>query len=159
MRQWNRRIIYCTWRVATSYFYHEAHIFLREGAKDLLDEYYHLQGGRPEPPAPKKRKSIGDAKATPQKTEQKRRRKSRASEEPKPADSKDQDVPDWVPKTKSWENEVVTVDTILREPETGMLFAYLHWKNGKKSKVSIETCYEKCPLKVSVLVIVFMLGD
>lgn len=121
---------------------------LLEGAKDLLDEYYHLQGGRPEPPAPKKRKSIGDAKATPQKTEQKRRRKSRASEEPKPADSKDQDVPDWVPKTKSWENEVVTVDTILREPETGMLFAYLHWKNGKKSKVSIETCYEKCPLKM-----------
>lgn len=124
----------------------------REGAKEVLDEYYRLQGGRPQPPQPqpRKRKSIGESKVTSQKAEPKKRRRSKGADAAA-ADGKDGDVPDWVPKTKSWENEVVEVDTILRDPDTTTLFAYLHWTNGKKSKVSIDTCYEKCPMKASCL--------
>lgn len=60
-------------------------------------------------------------------------------------------MPDWVPKSKNWEKDILKVDTIMRDPDTGSLMAYLHWNNGKKSRVSIEQCYEKCPMKVSLL--------
>lgn len=120
----------------------------REGAKDLVEEYYRVQGGRPQKPAPKKRKSLGEAKQSPKTAEQpKRQRKAKDASVPEQADD-EEDAANWVPKSRSWENEVEEVDTIIREPETG-LCAYLQWTNGKKSRVSIETCYEKCPKKVS----------
>ena len=87
------------------------------------------------------------AKPTPEKTEPKRRRKSQANAAAEAAD--DSDTMKWMPKSKNWEPEVENVDTIMRDPETSKLIAYLHWKNGKKSKVSIEMCYERCPRKVS----------
>ncbi|KAE8151206.1 hypothetical protein BDV25DRAFT_98645 [Aspergillus avenaceus] len=122
---------------------------LMEGAKDIVEEYYRVHGGRPEKPQRGKRKSMTGPKPTPDKSESKRRRKSRAdaSTEP-PEKDDDSDLPNWVPRSKNWENEVVTVDTIMRDPETSGLIAYLHWTNGKKSKVSLETCYEKCPRKM-----------
>lgn len=121
----------------------------REGAEDVVKEYYRVQGGRPtKPQAPgRKRKSMTAAKPTPEKKEPKRRRKSQGDNAPESTD--DSDAMKWVPKSKSWENEVENVDTIMRDPETSNLIAYLHWKNGKKSKVNIEQCYEKCPRKVS----------
>ncbi|KAE8135799.1 hypothetical protein BDV38DRAFT_121937 [Aspergillus pseudotamarii] len=121
---------------------------LLEGAKDLVEEYYRVQGGRPEKPQRGKRKSMTGPKQTPEKSEPKRRRKSRAEAATETPDDDDGDLPDWVPRSKNWENEVQTVDTILRDAETSSLIAYLHWKNGKKSKVSLETCYEKCPRKM-----------
>ncbi|KAL2835256.1 hypothetical protein BDW59DRAFT_156077 [Aspergillus cavernicola] len=116
-----------------------------DGAQDILDEYFKIIGGRPQKPQPKKRKSMGrPAKSTLEKQpEPKKRRKSRAETETEPAEEKESVVPDWVPKSKSWENEVKTVDTIVRDGDA--LVAFLHWNNDKKSKVSIETCYEKCP--------------
>ncbi|KAE8160137.1 hypothetical protein BDV40DRAFT_220419 [Aspergillus tamarii] len=121
---------------------------LLEGAKDLVEEYYRVRGGRPEKPQRGKRKSMTGPKPTPEKSEPKRRRKSRAEAATETPDDDDGDLPDWVPRSKNWENEVQTVDTILRDAETSSLIAYLHWKNGKKSKVSLETCYEKCPRKM-----------
>ncbi|KAE8360654.1 hypothetical protein BDV27DRAFT_38073 [Aspergillus caelatus] len=121
---------------------------LLEGAKDLVEEYYRVQGGRPEKPQRGKRKSMTGPKQTPERSEPKRRRKSRAEAATETPDDDDGDLPDWVPRSKNWENEVQTVDTILRDAETSSLIAYLHWKNGKKSKVSLETCYEKCPRKM-----------
>ncbi|KAB8224145.1 hypothetical protein BDV33DRAFT_11896 [Aspergillus novoparasiticus] len=121
---------------------------LLEGAKDLVEEYYRAQGGRPEKPQRGKRKSMTRPKHTPEKSEPKRRRKSRAEAATETPDEGDADLPDWVPRSKNWENEVQSVDTILRDAETSTLIAYLHWKNGKKSKVSLETCYEKCPRKM-----------
>ncbi|KAL4886992.1 hypothetical protein BJY04DRAFT_176994 [Aspergillus karnatakaensis] len=128
---------------------------LAEGATDALEEYFKKLGGRPEKPQAKKRKSMGrppkSEKSAPEekeKPEPKRRRKSRADDEDSPAaeDKANQEAPEWVPKSKSWENEVKAVDTIVRESDG--LVAYLHWNNDKKSKVSIETCYTKCPRKM-----------
>ncbi|KAL4753885.1 hypothetical protein BDW72DRAFT_4167 [Aspergillus terricola var. indicus] len=124
-----------------------------EGAQEILEEYFKLIGGRPEKPS-KKRKSAGrpPKAASVDKPEPKRRRRSRAADTEETNTSeergkaKESVAPDWVPKSKNWENEVKTVDTIVRED--GGLVAYLHWNNGKKSKVSIETCYDKCPRKM-----------
>lgn len=97
------------------------------------------------------------AKATQEeKPEPKRRRRSRAPDNEeidadgqKPREQekeKEGQAPDWMPKSKNWEKEVKAVDTIVREGDG--LVAYLHWNNDKKSKVSIETCYERCPHKM-----------
>ncbi|EAW06481.1 chromo domain-containing protein [Aspergillus clavatus NRRL 1] len=126
---------------------------LLEGAKEVLEEYYSSQGGRPERPAAvRKRKSMGGAKATPDKKETpKRRRRSAVPDTAASTETPEEsEVPDWVPKSKSWENDVKKVDTIIRDPKTNSLIAFLHWTNDKTSKVSIETCYEKCPRKASL---------
>lgn len=117
-----------------------------------MQEYFKTIGGRPEKPA-KKRKSTGrpSKSAEDEKPEPKKRRRSRAADDETDAGEvkkeekpeKEGKVPEWLPKSKSWENEVKAVDTIIRESDG--LVAYLHWKNDKKSKVSIETCYDKCP--------------
>ncbi|KAJ9319957.1 hypothetical protein DTO027B5_9067 [Paecilomyces variotii] len=121
---------------------------LLDGAKEAVDEYYAKLGGRPEKPS-RKRKSLNEAKATPEKATQKKPRKSRGTASAEPAASEENDdVPDWVPKSKNWEKDILKVDTIMRDPDTGSLMAYLHWNNGKKSRVSIEQCYEKCPMKM-----------
>lgn len=124
----------------------------------MVEEYYRVQGGRPEKPVPKKRKSAGRPKQTPEKAAPKRQKKSTdgntigtptstASEE---NENENGDVyTDWTPNRKSWENDVQSIETIMREAETSILYAYIQWKDGRKSKVSLETCYEKCPRKVS----------
>lgn len=86
---------------------------------------------------------MAEAKPTPEKAEHKRRRKSKAADTPE-----GDGAADWVPKGKSWENDISRVDTIIRDTDDGLLYAYLHWTNGKKSKVSLERCYQKCPMKV-----------
>ncbi|KAK1146310.1 hypothetical protein N8T08_003097 [Aspergillus melleus] len=121
---------------------------LLEGAEEVVKEYFKSLGGRPTKPQAqgRKRKSMTAAKQIPEKTEPKRRRKSQADAADEATD--DSDAMKWVPKSKSWEAEVENVDTIMRDPETSKLIAYLQWKNGKKSKVSIESCYDKCPKKM-----------
>lgn len=61
----------------------------------------------------------------------------------------DLETDDWVPKSSNWEKELQSVDTIIRDPEDNGLYAFILWKNGKRSRVAIESCYEKCPRKVS----------
>ena len=117
-----------------------------DGAQDILDEYFKKQGGRPVKPTKgaKKRKSLGEPK-------EKKEKETPAKKRNKVALGSGNDSEalstDWVPKSKSWESEVNSVDTIQRDKD-GKLFAYLVFNNGKKSKVSIHMCYEKCPLKV-----------
>lgn len=146
----------------------------RDGAHDILAAYYKQIGGRPKKPSPRKslpqtpvkagpgrkRKSMGEPKEEPveaPKPEIKRRRKSAAqtmaSETPALTEesSENDDQTNWVPKGKNWDKELDAVDTIIRDPESQGLFVLLLWNNGKKSRVSIETCYEKCPRKVSQL--------
>lgn len=91
---------------------------------------------------------MADPRSTPESTGAKRGRK------PKGANGTDtpetgESAPDWVPEGKNWEREVAKVETIIRDPKTGGLMAYLQWQNGRKSRVSIEQCYEKIPMKVS----------
>ncbi|KAJ5650634.1 uncharacterized protein N7484_004357 [Penicillium longicatenatum] len=139
---------------------------LLDGAHDILAAYYKKIGGRPQKPSPqtpakagpgRKRKSMGESKVAPveaPKSETKRRRKSaaqtQASETPALTEdnSENEDQTDWVPAGKNWDKELDAVDTIVRDPESQGLFVLLVWKNGKKSRVSIETCYEKCPQKM-----------
>ena len=129
-----------------------------------MAQYFKKIGGRPKKPAAKpglgrKRKSIGSPKASPVATdtaEPKKRRKPVKAENADPGttpkiENGDDDSEDtkWVPKGKNWDKEVSSVDTIIRDPDNGGLYAFLLWKNGKRSRVAIESCYEKCPMKVS----------
>lgn len=114
---------------------------------DAVEEYFALIGGRPEKPS-KKRKSItGSSTPTRDTATSKRSKKSRASEANETPETEN-NVADWVPKTKNWDSQVKSIDTIMRDPPTGNLFVYLNWNNDKKAKVSIQQCYEKCPQKV-----------
>jgi chromobox protein 1 len=95
----------------------------------------------------RKRKSLGEPQSSPDKAAPKKTRKSTnvdGTETPEENEA----IINWAPKGKNWEREVSEVETIIRDPETGSLMAYLEWVNGKKSRVSIEQCYEKCPMKV-----------
>lgn len=141
-----------TVRCSVSFVMHRPRLMVyeREGAKDVVEEYYSVQGGRPEKPAPapKKRKSMGETKASPKAAEPKKQRKP--SNPPGQADDKDSEH--WVPsRGKNWENEVVMVETVMKDNKIGGLCGYVHWKNGRKSKVALEACKEKCPRKVSAL--------
>ncbi|KAL1966967.1 hypothetical protein VTN77DRAFT_3711 [Rasamsonia byssochlamydoides] len=119
---------------------------LLEGAKEAVEEYFESLGGRPQPPEKptKKRKSMA---ATPESAGAKRGRKSRGAtngtKTPEYAE-----IPTWMPDSKNWDREVTKVETIMRDPETGNLMVYLQWQNGKKSRVSIDQCYEKIPMKM-----------
>ncbi|KAJ6012545.1 hypothetical protein N7499_011785 [Penicillium canescens] len=129
---------------------------LKEGAGDILAAYYKKVGGRPELPPPKakpgrKRKSMADSKsATPTASSsaaEPKRRKSHKETKKVESDA-DENITDWVPKGKSWDKEVQEVDTIVRDPENNGLYAWLVFNNGRKSRVTIEACYEKCPMKM-----------
>lgn len=131
-----------------------------------MNAYYKKIGGRPEKQTKaakgpgRKRKSMTEKKEPPAApaTENKRRRQSGpkteamkdSKAEDKPAESEDDDEEpsDWVPKNKDWEKEVSSVDTIIRDPTDQQLYALLLWNNGKRSRISIKSCYDNCPLKM-----------
>jgi chromobox protein 1 len=116
----------------------------REGAEELLKEYYDLIGGRPEKQS-KKRKAQSETKATPDKIELKKPRRPNAADQ----DSEEDDL-EKPPRSSNWERDVVKVETIQRDAHRGLI-AFLHWEDGKTYKVSIQQCYEKCPMKVGCL--------
>lgn len=138
----------------------------RDGAEDVLKAYYKKIGGRPEKPEkvekPKhgrKRKSMAEKKEAPptKPTETKRRRQSTPKRESKnyiktedqtPTETEEDEPSDWVPKGKNWDEEVQSVDTIIRDAKDQGLYALLLWTNGKRSRVNIASCYEKCPMKM-----------
>jgi hypothetical protein len=102
---------------------------------------------------------MGEAKetsASAEPTEQKRRRKSSApATEETPAETaaeSEEDDLSWTPKVKDWGSQLEKVDTIIRDQDSKQLFAFLLWKNGKRSRVALETCYDRCPKQVSLWV-------
>ncbi|CAI7635068.1 unnamed protein product [Penicillium glandicola] len=135
----------------------------REGARDVVTAYYKKIGGRPKNPEEKpaaakpgrKRKSMSStnvARAAPDPTaasEPKRqRRKSAPKEAIKQASpSSEENGAQWLPKGKNWDKDVKEVDTIVREGDAGLM-AWLEFNNGHKAKLSVQACYEKCPLKM-----------
>lgn len=122
--------------------------FDRDGAKEIVEEYYQQIGGRPQAPEKpgRKRKSMGEAKSTPKASSAKRSKKSQGVNGTQTQD--DDEVPNWTPTSQNWDRDVIKVETIVRDPDSQGLMAYLHWTNGRKSRVSIDLCYEKIPLKV-----------
>lgn len=95
------------------------------------------------------KKSPNAASQTSEPKRQRRSTKADSAVSETPAESGDET--NWVPKGKNWDKEVSAVDTIIRDPDNGGLYAFLLWNNGKRSRVSIDSCYEKCPMKVSLL--------
>lgn len=127
---------------------------------EALAEYYEKLGGRPQKPAGKsgpgrKRKSMGETQSTsaPAAAQPKKQRRSTKAEDANSEAEADEEEEDgsWVPKGKNWDKELDSVDTIIRDQDNNGLYAFLLWNNGKRSRVSIESCYEKCPMKVSPL--------
>ncbi|CAG8909618.1 unnamed protein product [Penicillium egyptiacum] len=134
----------------------------REGARDIVTSYYKRIGGRPkksdQKPTPgkpgRKRKSMGDSKPAkpvpgPAANEAKRQRRKSAPKETtkKESPSSKENGIQWLPKGKNWDKDVKEVDTIVREGDAGLM-AWLEFKNGHKAKLSVQVCYEKCPLKM-----------
>ncbi|KAJ5513348.1 Chromo domain/shadow [Penicillium fimorum] len=134
----------------------------RDGARDIVTAYYKRIGGRPEKPEDKpkaakpgrKRKSMGDSKlatpvpAPPASEAKRQRRKSVPKETTKQASPEyEENGIQWLPKAKNWDKDVKTVDTIVREGDAGLM-AWLEFNNGHKAKLSIQVCYERCPLKM-----------
>lgn len=102
----------------------------------------------------RKRKSMGDSKPAkpapgPAASEAKRKRRKSAPKETtsQASHSSEENGIQWLPKGKNWDKEVKAVDTIVREGEAGLM-AWLEFNNGRKAKLSVQACYEKCPLKV-----------
>lgn len=54
----------------------------------------------------------------------------------------------WVPKGKTWEDDIREIQTVERDPKTQDLYILIVFKNGKKSKVKREVVHKKCPLKM-----------
>jgi chromobox protein 1 len=111
----------------------------RDGAVDVLNEYFEEIGGRPEAKSAQKRKSrpsgVKSQPATPA-TSAKRVKQEKA----------------WSPPPGSWEHDVDYIDTVeeRQDPKTGELakFAYLVWNNDKKTQHPLKHVYQKCPQKV-----------
>ncbi|KAJ5164341.1 uncharacterized protein N7500_006171 [Penicillium coprophilum] len=135
---------------------------LMDGARDIVTSYYKKIGGRPKKPEDKpaaakpgrKRKSMGDSKAAtttpaPAASEAKRQRRKSAPKETtkQPSAESEENGVQWVPKGKNWDKDVKTVDTIVREGDAGLM-AWLEFNNGRKAKLSVQACYEKCPMKM-----------
>ncbi|KGO69197.1 Chromo domain/shadow [Penicillium italicum] len=134
---------------------------LMDGARDIVTAYYKRIGGRPkkddEKPATekpgRKRKSMGSSKLAkaspaPAASEAKRQRRKSVPKETKQASpSSEENGTQWLPKGKNWDKDVKEVDTIVREGDAGLM-AWLEFNNGHKAKLSVQACYEKCPLKM-----------
>jgi chromobox protein 1 len=138
-KRWNQRQTCCM--IGLPYDHSSAVVLtslFSEGAEEILEEYFRCLGGRPQrPEKPTKKRKLSEARST---------RKSRGANGTETPEC--ETIPDWVPKGKSWEREVAAIETIIRDPETGGLVAFLQWENGRKSRVSVEQCYEKCPMRV-----------
>ncbi|KAI5288900.1 hypothetical protein KEM54_004696 [Ascosphaera aggregata] len=131
-----------------------------DNAKEIVNEYFSLIGGRPVKPQKKKRKSRASSAATEKNdtpeptttttTTRKKARQSSSRSSTTAASGGASNVPDWVPRGNSWEQHVESIDTIMRDPDdpTGPLFVYLNWTNGNKSRVSTQQANQKCPQKM-----------
>lgn len=110
----------------------------RDGAIDIVKEYFEEIGGRPEPKGQKRKgrqSGIGSESGTPASTTKRVKQEKQ-----------------WSPPPGSWEHEISHVDTIEESinPKTGKLerFAYLVWNNQKKTQHPLQHTYQKCPQKV-----------
>lgn len=119
----------------------------RENAKEVIQEYFDLIGGRPVKPGAKKRKSTASAgPRTPDRAPAKKTKKEQPIlKEQTPSESSNDT---WVPKGKNWENDAMIVDTIIKDEKSDTLYAMVSWNNGKKSKVSLHLAYQRMPQKV-----------
>ncbi|TGZ78237.1 chromo domain-like protein [Ascodesmis nigricans] len=123
------------------------------GAQEAVEDYFAEIGGRPQPVTPakssNKRNRISTVGASSDNTPapksvNKRARKSIAGG----GDDMDIDDKKWTPpNTKSWEEDVIAIDTIEKNND-GQLVCFVQWKDGKKSQHPIQDIYKKCPQRM-----------
>ena len=110
----------------------------RQGAIDVMKEYFEEIGGRPEPKGQKRKGRHSGVKPE----------SGTLASLPKRIKQEKQ----WSPPPGSWEHEVSHIDTVEESmaPKTGQrqLFAYLVWNNQKKTQHPLRHVYQKCPQKV-----------
>jgi chromobox protein 1 len=110
----------------------------RDGAVDVMKEYFAEIGGRPEAKGQKRKGRASGVK----------------SESGTPASSAKRVKQEkaWTPPPGSWEHDVSHCDTVEESvnPKTGLRerFAYLVWNNQKKTQHPLAHTYAKCPQKV-----------
>lgn len=113
----------------------------REGAADVLNEYFEEIGGRPKPNTAKGQKRKGRPSGVKSESGTPASTTKRAKQEKA-----------WTPPPGSWEHDVSHCDTVEESvnPQTGKLerFAYLVWRNQKKTQHPLQHTYQKCPQKV-----------
>jgi chromobox protein 1 len=51
----------------------------------------------------------------------------------------------WEPNVVDWEPLIEKIDTVERNHETDKLYAFIDFKNGRKTKVGMEKVYKHCP--------------
>jgi chromobox protein 1 len=122
----------------------------RATAKEAVKEYFEKIGGRPERTLKRRKSGNVAAASAPSSSKKQKSLKSTATSSPEP--SSDAKEADWFPKgTKSWDDEVIRVDTIVRDEKTNTLNAMVTWTNQKRGKVSLRLAYERLPQKVGSL--------
>ncbi len=135
----------------------------REGAKDLLTEYYEKVGGKPKfapkksTPGEKKRKAQS-ASSTPAETKGtgrgRKKTKTDGDSEATPEVSSQRNGKEdkWEPPKGSWDDEVMNIDALeeLPNPNTGERerYAFVVWNNGRKTHHQIRVIHQKAPQKV-----------
>ncbi|KIW16430.1 hypothetical protein PV08_06482 [Exophiala spinifera] len=104
-------------------------------ARKVLQDYHDTIGGAPSANTVKRTKSKQALKSEASQDQPQRKKQKRSSA------SNEQD---WTPSGKDWEPQVDKIDTVERNA-SGTLMAYILFKNGKKSKVTMDKVYQHCP--------------
>ena len=140
--------------------FHHLTISDREGATEVVEEYFDRLGGRPEPdedgkPKKGKRKQSSTGSAVEAKGTSGRGRKKAKVENGADDDDtngKAKSAPKWEPPKGTWEHEIMNIDCIEEELDEATnenkRVGFVMWNNGKKSKHSLKILNGKCPQKV-----------
>jgi len=117
----------------------EPEVHLLPHSRQILANYHKKVGGVPQPPIKrgKSKQSLREAASS---------EDLRTSKRQKRNGSKDsEEAGTWLPEGDQWEDQVNKVETIERSKETNQLIAYIQFKNGKRSKISMDMVYQHCP--------------
>lgn len=102
-------------------------------AREILSAYHKKIGGDP---ALKRSKSTSDLK------------RSASGSESMAKKVKVEDFSDtngsWLPQVKDWEPYVREI-THIEQKNPGVYYVFIHFKNGKKTKVPMQSIYDHCP--------------
>lgn len=133
---------------------------------EKLQEYFDSIGGRPDPKTPARSDSTSKKRKLEETSSSKQRGAKKAKEETPSismkkgaaagsrrksgnADSQKEE-PDWSPPSGSWEDSIINIDT-MEIGEDGILYAYVVWKDQKRSQHPSAVVNMKCPQKVSAV--------
>lgn len=51
----------------------------------------------------------------------------------------------WYPSRDNWEEYIQSIETVERDRNHKM-WAYIHFKNGKRAKIGMDMVYKHCPI-------------